>query len=130
MPRRATLVLADATDHAALRLTLTALWQRHGSFRHPVHWLWVGGGNLPAVPGQWVARFQLTAVPGPGEPPVTAPAARDVPWIRPAHDPAARQRKVKPPAGGGQRIPENGFAQVIRNHQVTPWLCASFSPTT
>jgi hypothetical protein len=60
MPRRATVVLADAADHEALRLALTALWQRHASFRHPVRWLWVGGGaDLPAVPGQLVARFQL-----------------------------------------------------------------------
>jgi len=66
MPRRATLILADAADHAALRLALTALWQRHASFRHPVRWLWVGGGaDLPAVAGQLVARFQLAA-PGPG----------------------------------------------------------------
>jgi hypothetical protein len=66
MPRRPTLVLADAADHAALRLALTALWQRHTSFRHPVRWLWVGGGaDLPAVAGQWVARFQLAAS-GPG----------------------------------------------------------------
>jgi len=67
MPRRATLVLADAADHAALRLALTALWQRHTSFRHPVRWLWVGGGtDLPAVPGQLVARFHLAPVAGPG----------------------------------------------------------------
>lgn len=67
MPRRATLVLADAADHEALRLSLMALWQRHGNFRHPVRWLWVGGGaNLPAVPGQVVARFSLAAVAGPG----------------------------------------------------------------
>ena len=67
MPRRATLVLADAADHEALRLSLTALWQRHRSFRHPVRWLWVGGGaDLPAVPGQPVSRFSLTAVTGPG----------------------------------------------------------------
>lgn len=66
MPRRPTLVLADAADHAALRLALTALWQRHTGFRHPVRWLWVGGGaDLPATAGQLVARFQLAA-PGPG----------------------------------------------------------------
>lgn len=67
MPRRATLVLADAADHEALRLALTALWQRHGNFRHPVRWLWVGGGaDLPAAPGQVVARFSLGAGLGPG----------------------------------------------------------------
>jgi hypothetical protein len=67
MPRRATLILADAADHAALLLALTALWQRHASFRHPVRWLWVGGGaDLPAVAGQLVARFQLAPVGGPG----------------------------------------------------------------
>ncbi len=67
MPRRATLVLADAADHVALRLALAALWQRHETFRHPVRWLWVGGGaDLPAVPGQAVARFNLAAVAGPG----------------------------------------------------------------
>jgi len=66
VPRRATLVLADAADHAALRLALTALWQRHPSFRHPVRWLWVGGGDLPTVPGQVVSRFSLAAVAGPG----------------------------------------------------------------
>jgi hypothetical protein len=67
MPRRATLVLADAADHEALRLALTALWQRHPGFRHPVRWLWVGAGaDLPAVPGQLVARFSLAAVTGPG----------------------------------------------------------------
>ncbi len=60
MPRRPTLVLADAADHVALRLALTALWQRHQRFRHPVRWLWVGGGaELPAAPGQWVESFQL-----------------------------------------------------------------------
>ena len=60
MPRRPTLVLADAADHVALRLALTALWQRHQRFRHPVRWLWVGGGSeLPAAPGQWVESFQL-----------------------------------------------------------------------
>lgn len=60
MPRRATLVLADAADHVALRLALAALWQRHERFRHPVRWLWVGGGTeLPAAPGQWVEPFQL-----------------------------------------------------------------------
>ncbi len=67
MPRRATLVLADAADHVALRLALAALWQRHESFRHPVRWLWVGGGTeLPAAPGQAVARFNLVTVAGPG----------------------------------------------------------------
>ena len=66
MPRRATLVLADAADHAALRLALTALWQRHPSFRHPVRWLWVGSGDLPAVPGPVAARFQMSAAPGTG----------------------------------------------------------------
>lgn len=67
MPRRATLVLADAADHEALRLSLTALWQRHGNFRHPVRWLWVGGGaDLPAAPGQVVSRFGLAAVARPG----------------------------------------------------------------
>ena len=67
MPRRATLVLAHAADHEALSLALTALWLRHTSFRHPVRWLWVGSGaDLPAVPGQLVARFQL-ASPGPGD---------------------------------------------------------------
>jgi len=67
MPRRATLVLADAADHAALRLALTALWQRHTDFRHPVRWLWVGSGaDLPAVAGQLVGRFSLAPVSGPG----------------------------------------------------------------
>ncbi len=68
MPRRATLVLADAADHEALRLALAALWQRSEGFRHPVRWLWVGGGGaeLPAVPGQTVARFSLGAVAGLG----------------------------------------------------------------
>ncbi|MDH4390594.1 MAG: hypothetical protein QE285_04100 [Aquabacterium sp.] len=68
IPRRATLVLADAADHEALSLALAALWQRHGRFRHPVRWLWVGGGgaDLPAEPGQLVARFNLAAVAGPG----------------------------------------------------------------
>lgn len=60
MPRRATLVLADAADHAALRLALTALWHRRQRFRHPVRWLWVGGGgDLPAAPGQSVQRFRV-----------------------------------------------------------------------
>lgn len=60
MPRRATLVLADADDHAALRLALTALWHRRQRFRHPVRWLWVGGGaDLPAAPGQVVERFRV-----------------------------------------------------------------------
>jgi len=64
MPRRPSLVLADATDHVALRLALGALWQRRASFRHPVRWLWVGGGaDLPAAPGQPVACFNLA---GPG----------------------------------------------------------------
>jgi hypothetical protein len=67
MPRRATLVLADAADHVALRLALAALWQRHDRFRHPVRWLWIGGGtDLPAAPGQWVEAFQLLPVAGPG----------------------------------------------------------------
>jgi hypothetical protein len=67
MPRRATLVLADAADHVALRLALAALWQRQQAFRHPVRWLWVGGGaDLPAVPGQTVTRFGLGVVAGPG----------------------------------------------------------------
>lgn len=67
MPRRPTLVLADAADHVALRLALTALWQRRERFRHPVRWLWVGGGNdLAAAPGQWVDGFQLLPVSGPG----------------------------------------------------------------
>ncbi len=67
MPRRATLVLADAADHEALNLALTALWQRHASFRHPVRWLWVGaGGDLPTVPGQALARFGLLALGVPG----------------------------------------------------------------
>jgi len=57
------LVLADGTDHAALRLALNALWQRHADFRHPVRWLWVGGGTeLPGVPGQLEAPFGLEAV--------------------------------------------------------------------
>lgn len=67
MPRRATLVLADAADHQALRLALTALWQRHARFRHPVRWLWVGAAaDLPGVPGPLVARFSLAAVARPG----------------------------------------------------------------
>jgi hypothetical protein len=67
MPRRATLVLADAADHVALRLALTALWQRHPRFRHPVRWLWVGGGSdFAAAPGQWVESFQLLPAAGPG----------------------------------------------------------------
>ena len=60
MPRRATLVLADVADHEALRLALGALWQRRARFQHPVRWLWVGhGGEVPAAPGQPLARFQL-----------------------------------------------------------------------
>ena len=67
MPRRPTLVLADAADHEALRLALMALWQRHAQFRHPVRWLWVGAGaDLPSVPGQLMARFGLVPVTGPG----------------------------------------------------------------
>jgi len=67
MPRRPTLVLADAADHVALRLALAALWQRHSRFRHPVRWLWVGGGaDLPAAPGQSVAHFGLSVVAAPG----------------------------------------------------------------
>ncbi len=67
MPRRATLVLADAADHVALRLALAALWQRHQDFRHPVRWLWVGGGaDLPAAPSQAVVRFSLGGVVAPG----------------------------------------------------------------
>ncbi len=63
MPRRPTLVLADAADHVALRLALAALWQRHAAFRHPVRWLWVGGGaDLPSVPGQAVTCFQLAGL--------------------------------------------------------------------
>lgn len=60
MPRRPTLVLADATDHVALRLALAALWQRRGQMRHPVRWIWVGGGTeLPAAPGQSVTAFTV-----------------------------------------------------------------------
>lgn len=67
MPRRPTLVLADAADHVALRLALGALSQRQARFRHPVRWLWVGGGaDMPAAPEQTVQRFQLSPVAGPG----------------------------------------------------------------
>jgi hypothetical protein len=66
LPRRPTLILADAADHEALRLALGALWQRRQRLQHPVRWLWVGGGTeVPAAPGQAVARFQLAA-PAPG----------------------------------------------------------------
>ena len=67
MPRRPSLVLADASDHVALRLALGALWQRRTDFRHPVRWLWVGAGaELPALPGQSVVWFNLDTVAEPG----------------------------------------------------------------
>ncbi len=60
MPRRATLVLADAAEFDALAPSLGRLWQRQDDFRHPVRWLWVGGDvDLPARPGLPLNRFVL-----------------------------------------------------------------------
>jgi len=60
MPRRATLVLADAAEFDALAPSLGRLWQRQDDFRHPVRWLWVGGdADLPARPGLPLRRFVL-----------------------------------------------------------------------
>ena len=55
-PRRATLLLADATeateatetDTASLHDCLAALGQRQAQFRHRVRWLWVGGAASQA----------------------------------------------------------------------------------
>ena len=41
LPRRATLLLADAADQRALRLAQATLQQRSDAFDHPVRWLWV-----------------------------------------------------------------------------------------
>lgn len=65
VPRRATLVLADAQAAQALQPSLAALALRSGDFSHPVRWLWVGGvgdlGNVGVMPGLSLARFQLLA---------------------------------------------------------------------
>ncbi|OGB01666.1 MAG: hypothetical protein A3E25_19805 [Burkholderiales bacterium RIFCSPHIGHO2_12_FULL_69_20] len=59
-PRRATLLLADAGAQETLRPCLTVLGQRSADFRHPVRWLWVGGGiDRPAQNGLPVQRFNL-----------------------------------------------------------------------
>ena len=49
MPRRATLILADAADSAALMLAAAGLVQRGQDSPHPMRWLWVGApaDNLP-----------------------------------------------------------------------------------
>jgi hypothetical protein len=59
-PRRATLVLADGQAAALLGPCLAALSQRQAGFRHPVRWLWVGGGadSTPKA-GLATANFQL-----------------------------------------------------------------------
>ena len=60
MPRRATLVLADRTEAAALQACLAALVLRSDDLRHPVRWLWVGGGDdIAPLLGLAVARFRL-----------------------------------------------------------------------
>jgi len=60
MPRRATLILADAAEFDALAPSLGRLWQRQDDFRHPVRWLWVGGAvDVPARPGLPLQRFTL-----------------------------------------------------------------------
>lgn len=52
MPRRATLMLADAADAPQLVLPLAHLQQRAGGLVHPLRWLWVGSAaacaKLPA----------------------------------------------------------------------------------
>ena len=60
MPRRATLVLADRAEAAALQPCLAALVLRSDDLRHPVRWLWVGGADdIAPVLGLVVARFAL-----------------------------------------------------------------------
>ncbi len=60
MPRRATLVLADAAQFDMLAPSLGRLWQRQDDFRHPVRWLWVGGAaDVPARHGLPLRRFAL-----------------------------------------------------------------------
>lgn len=44
LPRRATLVLADAAERTGLTLPLATLVQRADGFAHPVRWLWVDAG--------------------------------------------------------------------------------------
>ena len=60
MPRRATLVLADRAEAAALQPCLAALVLRSDDLRHPVRWLWVGGADdIAPLLGLAVARFRL-----------------------------------------------------------------------
>jgi hypothetical protein len=60
LPRRATLVLADAQAAGRLRPALAAMAQRQAEFRHPVRWLWVGGeAGLPASDDLPMTRFDL-----------------------------------------------------------------------
>ena len=60
MPRRATLILADRAEAAALQACLAALVLRSDDLRHPVRWLWVGGADdIAPVLGLVVARFAL-----------------------------------------------------------------------
>ena len=65
LPRRATLILADAQAAQSLQPCLAALALRRGDFSHPVRWLWVGEvGDLSdggLMPGPSLARFQLGA---------------------------------------------------------------------
>lgn len=65
LPRRATLVLADANAVQALQPGLAALALRSGDFSHPVRWVWVGhagdGGGGGVVPDPPLALFQLDA---------------------------------------------------------------------
>ncbi len=57
-PRRATLILADRSEAQPLRLCLAALVARSDDFRHPVRWLWVGGGDdIANQHGLAMARF-------------------------------------------------------------------------
>lgn len=58
LPRRATLILADAQAVHTLQPGLAALALRSADFSHPVRWLWVGGAaDLAAPPGLALARF-------------------------------------------------------------------------
>ena len=62
MPRRPTLVLADAADFPALQPALAGLAARSLGWRQPVRWLWVGRGD-PAQASSWsgpmMERFSL-----------------------------------------------------------------------
>ena len=51
-PRRATLVLALASDADLLQLPMALLRQRSDAFGHPTRWLWVGSPAVPLPKGQ------------------------------------------------------------------------------